>query len=394
MRQVRKTLYLLMRGFKHNTGSYSGVYQEIAKYASKNNYNVKILCGRLEGQTKTEKQKYAEIIRFELLPFRIPMLGMNVDYMIIGFHVKNYLRKNKPKEGDIFLANGRAALGLIGRDYVVRIGQPAMTFLSNMEIANDYVSLITRIARFIHFNFQKILEKKSVENAKGIVTPSLVTKNIVTNAYGNKKSPYFVPQSGVNIKNFELGKKKKTYGITMLFIDSGGEYIRKGVYSLEKALPSIFEEFSNFKLLHVGKNEREWDVPAKFKKRIISLGKIEFEKMKNIYVSADFIVSCALNEGIPNTILEAMASGLPVLSSDIQGIEEYITHKKEGYIYKRGDIEELKKGIRYMIKNSKELKKRKIIKKRVLKLDYTNYCKELIPFIEEVPKSKNINLLK
>ena len=44
-------------------------------------------------------------------------------------------------------------------------------------------------------------------------------------------------------------------------------------------------------------------------------------------------------EGIPGTVVEAMASGLPVVSSYHAGIPEIIESGKEGILIKEGDIE-------------------------------------------------------
>ncbi|MEM4396990.1 MAG: glycosyltransferase family 4 protein [Candidatus Woesearchaeota archaeon] len=385
--KYNKKLYLIMRSFDLNFGSYSSVFEEIALYGIKKNYNVKILCLNTENKTKIENYKKIEIIRFPIKKIKIPFLGMNYDYLILAKHIKNYFSKLFFDEKNIILANGRAALGLADlknfrQKYFVRIGQPAMTFLKNMEIANNKVSFQTKIARKIHFKFQSSLEKKALIFSKGIITPSIETKNEIFNQY-NIIKPFFVPQSGIRDIFFSIKKEKtesKKTEIKMLFVNSGTEEIRKGIYYFKEALPKIFSLYPNLILIHVG-DKIDWfsNLAKEYHSKIISYGKVPFNEMPKFYKKADFLISTALNEGMPNVILEAMASGLPVLSSDIQGINEYIENKKSGYIFKRADINSLLQGINFML-NADFKKLSMNARKKVQKLAYDNYLKELFNF--------------
>jgi glycosyltransferase involved in cell wall biosynthesis len=60
---------------------------------------------------------------------------------------------------------------------------------------------------------------------------------------------------------------------------------------------------------------------------IINLtGRIETEKMPDVYRQHDIFVSATLQEGMSNAMLEAMASGLPIITTRCEGIEELITN--------------------------------------------------------------------
>lgn len=55
--------------------------------------------------------------------------------------------------------------------------------------------------------------------------------------------------------------------------------------------------------------------------------------------SADVFALASINEGISNTILEAMATGLPVVSTNVGGTPELITHEENGFLADPRDVE-------------------------------------------------------
>lgn len=63
---------------------------------------------------------------------------------------------------------------------------------------------------------------------------------------------------------------------------------------------------------------------AKLDDRIELTGRIEQEKMPQIYRQSDIFVSATLQEGMSNAMLEAMACGLPIVTTPCEGIEELI----------------------------------------------------------------------
>jgi glycosyltransferase involved in cell wall biosynthesis len=65
------------------------------------------------------------------------------------------------------------------------------------------------------------------------------------------------------------------------------------------------------------------------------------EEMVQLYTIADCIVSVPSSDGMPLTVLEAMACGTGVISSDLPSLHEIISHKKNGVLVPVRDHEAL-----------------------------------------------------
>ena len=62
---------------------------------------------------------------------------------------------------------------------------------------------------------------------------------------------------------------------------------------------------------------------------------LEFYKSLDVYIQPSFA------EGLPNSVIEAMVCGLPVLATDIGGNRDLVDHDKEGWLFEAGDTDAL-----------------------------------------------------
>lgn len=65
------------------------------------------------------------------------------------------------------------------------------------------------------------------------------------------------------------------------------------------------------------------------------------KELASFYASADVFVLSSHYEGMPNVVLEAMASGLPIVATDVSGTGEIVSHGENGYLVKPGDADDL-----------------------------------------------------
>jgi len=124
---------------------------------------------------------------------------------------------------------------------------------------------------------------------------------------------------------------------------------RKGFRYLLEALNKIPLKIGNdITILTFGSLPKDIKIPSKYS--VMNLGSIVDEKqLAMAYSTADVFVLPSLEDNLPNTVVESMACGVPVVGFDIGGIPDMIEHKKTGYLVKPKDIDGLIEGIDWII---------------------------------------------
>ncbi len=126
---------------------------------------------------------------------------------------------------------------------------------------------------------------------------------------------------------------------------------RKGLSYLLKALELVKQNNGNFadiEVLTFGKSDYSDFNNLPFK--IHNLGVLtDIEKIVEAYNVADLFVLPSLEDNLPNTIMESLACGTPVLAFKSGGIPEMIEHKKNGYLAEYKSVEDLKNGIAFIL---------------------------------------------
>ena len=75
----------------------------------------------------------------------------------------------------------------------------------------------------------------------------------------------------------------------------------------------------------------------------------DVRKIVAAYRAADLFVMPSLSENLPNTIMEAMACGVPCVGFNVGGIPEMIDHRKNGYVAAYKDAADLAEGMRWTL---------------------------------------------
>jgi phosphatidylinositol alpha-mannosyltransferase len=152
---------------------------------------------------------------------------------------------------------------------------------------------------------------------------------------------YMVIPNGIDLERFgaqvEPFSKFAAEGPNILFV--GRLEKRKGFKYLLRAFPYVKEEFPGARLLVVGAYDREDKAPyVHFARRkrlrgIRFVGYVTDEELPRYYRSCDLF--CAPSTGFESfgmVLLEAMASGVAIVASDITGYRTVLTNEVEGLL--------------------------------------------------------------
>ena len=133
-----------------------------------------------------------------------------------------------------------------------------------------------------------------------------------------------------------------------------------GVETLLYAIPEVIKTHNNVQFL-IRKSGRElnktFDTVKKLKieKYVEFVDDQPYDKVPKLMNSCDIYLDTNYTEnpggGIGMTALEAMSCGLPVVLSNVIGVDHYIDHKVNGYIYKKHDSNSLANALTELIEN-------------------------------------------
>jgi glycosyltransferase involved in cell wall biosynthesis len=106
-------------------------------------------------------------------------------------------------------------------------------------------------------------------------------------------------------------------------------------------------------------------------------GRIDSEKMPEVYRQNDIFISASMQEGMSNAMLEAMASGLPIVTTRCEGLAELIDGN--GIIVEQENLEDIAKAIKKLIDNP-ELRKQMstAARKQAEKFNWANVAESYI----------------
>lgn len=156
------------------------------------------------------------------------------------------------------------------------------------------------------------------------------------------------------IKNNEFKKRNKiTEKKLVLFF--GRLNPTKGPEKLAQAAINISKKRNDIAFVWVGPDEgKASEVKKLIKgyKNMKYLGPVKGkEKIAEIYQAADVYVLPSYREGLPLTLFEAMASGLPIVASPVNGVPFEIKEGVNGFFSDYGNINSLQKNILKILDN-------------------------------------------
>ncbi|WP_301103238.1 glycosyltransferase family 4 protein [Propionivibrio sp.] len=187
---------------------------------------------------------------------------------------------------------------------------------------------------------------------KTVICNSTLIREEMQRYYRVPEEKLVVIENGVDLDDFHprlavqwREYQRQTLGIdadTPVFLYVGGGFERKGVAQLLAALTGMRSEQAQLVIVGKDRNSARFERQARrlgLEKRVLFVG--AQQDVRPFYAMADAFVLPTRYDPMPNAALEAMASGLPIVTSTTCGIAARVTSGENGFVCDALDVAQL-----------------------------------------------------
>jgi glycosyltransferase involved in cell wall biosynthesis len=331
---------------------YGGVERRIIEVAKRlqNHADVTIYCGTKAGFRQSSTVEGATLIPVASTDKVFPLDNYTFN--------RNLCKKAATLQADVYEAHAVSGYGLHKALRRQGIKTPFIHTIHGVlgdeyEKAqeNDQTSFRGKAANYFMHYLAK-LEGQTAQDADLIVTISNYSLQKIRSHYNVDSAKVRIVPNGVDTERFKPNPDKtalrRQFGLgeepCVLFV--GNLIARKGLPTLLEAAKKVVKERTDTKFLIVG----EGPLKAPLSHAIASaglmgnfrfLGNLSEEQLPQIYNCADVFVLPSIQEGQGIVLLEAMASGVPVVAFDIGGVNEAVCNGETGLLVELGNVKAL-----------------------------------------------------
>jgi glycosyltransferase involved in cell wall biosynthesis len=265
---------------------------------------------------------------------------------------------------------------------------------------NEEVARFKSLYQTLRFYILRKLQLSSFNKATGIIFISIYAKNYILNSL-KVKNTWRVIHHGVS-KKFEKDEHKSQKPVTeyslthkykLLYISNILGF--KHHLNVAKAIIELNMSGYNFELLLVGAAHNKSIAKSLItliknegRNNITYLGKVSYTEIAEIYHSSDAFIFASTCENMPNILIEAMTSGLPVICSNYGPMPEFGKNAVE--YFDPTSVDSLKHSI-LKVFSDQELRAKMIIENKNVTSSFSwNKCSnELFDFLNYCVSNKN-----
>ncbi len=162
--------------------------------------------------------------------------------------------------------------------------------------------------------------------------------------------------NGIDLTRFYPRPREAGAPFTFLFI--GRIVEEKGILELLDAFEDVVYRHPEARLVIAGEmmaSERDQTTKHLFLRRIREIPNVDYlgfvEDVPGLFQQVDAFVLPSHREGVPRSIIEAMASAKPVIATNIRGCREEVVEGKTGYLIEVRDITKLAKRMNTLVEH-------------------------------------------
>ncbi|MCB0541982.1 MAG: glycosyltransferase family 4 protein [Saprospiraceae bacterium] len=161
--------------------------------------------------------------------------------------------------------------------------------------------------------------------------------------------------------------------LVLLFVAMNIAEPRKGFPSLLAALETIKAQNPDLQLNIVVLGKTSPDMIASLPYPAHSLGLInDTAALVEVYGAVDAFAIPSLEDNLPNTVMEALSCGTPVVGFETGGIPEMVGHEQEGWIAAQGDVRQFAAGVVNILGDEDKCKKMSLAARNKVLSHYSN----------------------
>lgn len=242
-----------------------------------------------------------------------------------------------------------------------------IAYFVNLLIDKNYSFTCHAVDIFLDKN--RVLLEEQLKNALFAVTISHFNINYIKKLISEEKSvdKFRVVRCGIDYNKFKKNETKKYNNKVQIF--SVGRFVdKKGFIYLIEALKEVRDKRIEFDCRIVGDGPLHEEIEQKVTEYKLNdcvslVGAVGTIQIRKYLENADvFILPCIQADngdmdGIPVSLMEAMAFEIPVISTTISGIPELIEDKVSGILVEPKNVDQLQSAIELIINNPKLRKK-------------------------------------
>jgi glycosyltransferase involved in cell wall biosynthesis len=233
----------------------------------------------------------------------------------------------------------------------------------------------------VSFNwFLRIFEENMLERANKIIAVSDFTRRELLQYYKVKTAKIRVIHNGVDTRKFQPAadkrKAKEELGLNpedIAILSVGRLYARKGLFTLIESMPEVVKRFKNAKFVISGKgqsNEMKKLVAHATKlgvrDNIVFTGYFPDSKLPRLYQAADVFAFSTFYENLPFAVLEALSTGLPVVTTCVGGIPEMIANGKNGFLVQPFNAQQLSDKVLYCLEHPADAEEMGVLARKII----------------------------
>ncbi|MCP4370831.1 MAG: glycosyltransferase family 4 protein [Deltaproteobacteria bacterium] len=301
----------------------------------------------------SSKENGMEILR----PYSLFLRGVKfggINGILIQYSLSRFL-KNLVKTRKIEL--------ILGYNMIPE-GIAAVRLAKMLKLPSGFWAIGSDVNDFANYNrINHYLSKKCIEGCD-IVFAESEDLAVKVRSFSQKSVPVKTFYKGIDVSNFQNMPPRNAL-VNKLQLDPGKKYILfagrviydKGIYELAQAFSRIAKRYQSLDLIIIGEEIEKEKLKAKLENygimnRVIFKGTVQFKDVASYMRISDLLVLPSWAEGLPNVVMEAMATGLPVVATNVGGIPEVLENEVTGLSVPAKNDEKLAEALIRMIEDA------------------------------------------